>query len=68
MEICFFYTESFTCPSRAREVFRQMKEMGAATVMFNIYEQDLSRWPKDVPHRLWTEEATMTTLMLERMS
>ena len=26
------------------------------------------RWPKDVPHRLWTEGTTMTTLMLERMS
>ena len=25
------------------------------------------RWPKDVPHRLWTKETTMTTLMLERM-
>jgi quercetin dioxygenase-like cupin family protein len=23
-------------------------------------------WPADVPHRLWTEETTMTTLMVER--
>jgi hypothetical protein len=23
------------------------------------------RWPKDVPHRLWTEDSTMTTLMVE---
>lgn len=23
-------------------------------------------WPKDVPHRLWTEGSTMTTLMIER--
>ncbi len=23
------------------------------------------RWPPDVPHRLWTEHATMTTLMVE---
>ena len=23
-------------------------------------------WPKDVPHRLWTEGTTMTTLMYER--
>ena len=23
-------------------------------------------WPKDVPHRLWTEGSTMTTLMVER--
>jgi quercetin dioxygenase-like cupin family protein len=26
----------------------------------------LVRWPKDVPHNLWTEGTTMTTLMLER--
>jgi quercetin dioxygenase-like cupin family protein len=26
------------------------------------------RWPKDVPHRLWTEETEMTTLMLERIT
>lgn len=24
------------------------------------------RWPKDVPHRLWTEDSTMLTLMVER--
>jgi quercetin dioxygenase-like cupin family protein len=24
-----------------------------------------ARWPKDVPHRLWTEGSTMTTLMVE---
>ena len=24
------------------------------------------RWPRDIPHRLWTEAATMTTLMIER--
>jgi quercetin dioxygenase-like cupin family protein len=23
-------------------------------------------WPANVPHRLWTEDATMTTLMVER--
>jgi hypothetical protein len=23
-------------------------------------------WPKDVPHRLWTEGSTMLTLMVER--
>ena len=23
-------------------------------------------WPRGVPHRLWTEESTMTTLMYER--
>jgi quercetin dioxygenase-like cupin family protein len=26
------------------------------------------RWPKDVSHRLWTEDGTMTTLMVERPS
>jgi quercetin dioxygenase-like cupin family protein len=25
-----------------------------------------ARWPKDVPHRLWTEGSSMTTLMVER--
>jgi quercetin dioxygenase-like cupin family protein len=25
-----------------------------------------ARWPKDVPHRLWTEGSTMVTLMIER--
>ena len=25
------------------------------------------RWPADVPHRLWTEGATMTTLMIEHL-
>jgi quercetin dioxygenase-like cupin family protein len=24
-----------------------------------------ARWPKGVPHRLWTEDTTMTTLMVE---
>jgi quercetin dioxygenase-like cupin family protein len=27
---------------------------------------ELVRWPKDVPHRLWTERTQMTTLMYER--
>jgi quercetin dioxygenase-like cupin family protein len=25
-----------------------------------------ARWPKDVPHRLWTDGSTMVTLMVER--
>ena len=25
-----------------------------------------ARWPKGVPHRLWTEDAAMVTLMVER--
>lgn len=28
---------------------------------------ELVRWPRDVPHRLWTEGTEMTTLMFERM-
>jgi len=31
-----------------------------------IREGEQARWPKDVPHRLWTEGSTMTTLMVER--
>jgi quercetin dioxygenase-like cupin family protein len=26
------------------------------------------RWPKGVPHRLWTDESTMTTLMVEHVA
>ncbi len=25
-----------------------------------------ARWPKGIPHRLWTEGSSMTTLMIER--
>ena len=25
------------------------------------------RWPRDIPHRLWTESSTMTTLMIEHV-
>jgi quercetin dioxygenase-like cupin family protein len=25
------------------------------------------RWPAGVPHRLWTEDSTMSTLMVERL-
>lgn len=49
MEIIFVYTESMTNPVRAAEVFAQMREMGATGVCFHAYEQDLPRWPKDVP-------------------
>lgn len=31
-----------------------------------IQEGEQVRWPKDVPHRLWTEGTTMRTLMVER--
>jgi quercetin dioxygenase-like cupin family protein len=27
---------------------------------------EIVRWPKDVPHHLWTEGTRMTTLMFER--
>jgi hypothetical protein len=29
-------------------------------------EGQKARWPKGVPHRLWTEASTMVTLMVER--
>ena len=33
-----------------------------------VREEQQVRWPKNVPHRLWTEGSTMTTLMVERIS
>ena len=30
-----------------------------------LEEGEQARWPKDVPHRLWTEGSTMRTLMVE---
>jgi hypothetical protein len=30
-----------------------------------LEEGQQARWPKGIPHRLWTEDATMTTLMVE---
>ena len=33
-----------------------------------IHAGELVRWPKDIPHRLWTEGAQMTTVMYERTS
>ena len=32
-----------------------------------ILAGELVRWPRDVPHRLWTEGTEMTTLMFERI-
>jgi len=32
-----------------------------------LHEGKQARWPRDVPHRLWTEGSTMTTLMIERL-
>jgi quercetin dioxygenase-like cupin family protein len=31
-----------------------------------LREGEQVRWPKGIPHRLWTEETTMLTLMIER--
>jgi len=31
-----------------------------------IHESERAFWPANVPHRLWTEDTTMTTLMVER--
>lgn len=31
-----------------------------------IREGELVRWPKGIPHRLWTEDSRMKTLMIER--
>jgi hypothetical protein len=28
----------------------------------------LVHWPKDVPHHLWTEGTTMTTLMFQKVA
>lgn len=38
-----------------------------ADVRTQIRAGELVRWPKEVPHRLWTENAQMTTLMFERL-
>ncbi len=39
----------------------------------SVGEEELSiksgeniRWPKGLPHRLWTEDSTMETIMVER--
>jgi quercetin dioxygenase-like cupin family protein len=32
----------------------------------SLREGQQVRWPKSVPHRLWTEASTMVTLMVER--
>ena len=31
-----------------------------------LQESERAFWPAGVPHRLWTEDTTMTTLMVER--
>lgn len=49
MELLLFYTETCTNPKRARDVFREMRDMGADSVVINVYEQDLLRWKKDMP-------------------
>ena len=32
-----------------------------------IREEEQVHWPKGIPHHLWTEGSTMTTLMFERL-
>jgi quercetin dioxygenase-like cupin family protein len=32
-----------------------------------LREGQQARWPRGIPHRLWTEGSTMTTLMIERL-
>ena len=32
-----------------------------------LAEGQQTRWPAGIPHRLWTEDSTMTTLMIERL-
>jgi len=34
--------------------------------MAPLREGEQVRWPRGIPHRLWTEGSTMTTLMVER--
>jgi len=31
-----------------------------------LHEGEQVRWPKGIAHRLWTQDSTMTTLMVER--
>jgi quercetin dioxygenase-like cupin family protein len=32
-----------------------------------LHEEQQVRWPKGIPHRLWTDGSTMTTLMIEQL-
>ena len=48
MELGFVYTESCTNVQRAREVFREMRALGADMVLICVYEQDLLRWKRDM--------------------
>lgn len=32
-----------------------------------LHEGQQVRWPREIPHRLWTEGTTMLTLMIERL-
>ncbi len=45
---------------------RGFTSVGAETAAIEAGE--LVRWPAGVPHRLWTEDSTMLTLMVERVS
>ena len=41
-----------------------MTSVGGVEAPLHAGEQ--ARWPKDVPHRLWTVSSAMVTLMIER--
>ncbi len=41
-----------------------LTSVGGATTPLRTSERAF--WPANVPHRLWTEDTTMTTLMVER--
>ena len=49
------FTAAIDINATPDEVWRALTDAG-----------ELVRWPKDVPHRLWTEGTPMTTLMYER--
>lgn len=49
LEITFFYNGPMTNPTYARQSFDRMRGMGAGAVCFNVYEQDLIRWTRDMP-------------------
>ena len=45
---------------------RGMISVGGVAVRIQAGER--ARWPAGVPHRLWTEEAAMVTLMVEHIT
>ena len=41
------------------------RQIQTRTLTLTLEEGQQARWPKGVPHRLWTEVSTMRTLMVE---